>query len=531
MVALSRLGFFSTRRVISPLTHITQPAQRHGLNQVAQLRQRYGCHQFNTDSAGYPRQVHWTKNFNNVASALDAASPQPVTVTVIARIQTVRNHKKHAFVKLGDGSTTRELQVLLSPEKSTGLTTGSMITVTGVLQPCPPGKEQSHELLADEITIVDQVDPETYPLQKKHHTPQFLRAIPHIRLRTSRHMLLTRLRSEVDWFLSEWFRNHEFIRIHPPVITSTDCEGGGEVFTVTPASQKDTTEHFFHTPKFLTPSSQLHLEAYIHVHKAVWSLGPTFRAEKSDTPRHLSEFYMLEVEILTTSLYEVMHLVETLLRDITTKLSTSRLSQELLSRGRFSELESDPDCRIQGDALRARWQGLLTPEEYPRISYTEAMKMLENFHTKNPLAFANRPVWEHGLSLEHERHITETVGKGKNPVFVTDYPTILKPFYMPPSSSTTRRETCASFDLLFPGVAEVVGGSLRYHNANQVRTAMEKKGLTGDGMGWYLDLYDSGGVPHGGFGLGFDRLLCYLSGETNLREVVGFPRWHGRCEG
>ena len=536
-----------------PLRHTLQPRQKYGyhkciaqqaivpLKRTVKLGQKYGYHPFSTQVArlsksvrhpqqtSIPQQGHWTREFHDVASILEMPSPTSVPISVQARIQAVRKQKKHTFMKLGDNSTMRELQVLLSPELSEGLITGSTVKVSGMLQQCPPGLEQEYELVANKITIVGQVDPTTYRLQNKYHTPAFLRTIPHLRLRTPRHRLLARLRSNVDYFCSEWFRDHGFVRIHPPVITSSDSEGAGEMFTVAPASQEYSTEYFFHTPKFLTPSSQLHLEAYVLAHSAVWSLGPTFRAEKSETPRHLSEFYMLEAEILTTSISEVMDLVEQLLRSITTKLSASGLLQEFHSTDKYMDPKNDP--RVKGDALEARWKGLQTPEPYPRITYTDAITMLEMAYLQKPDLFNNQPKWGQSLALEHEKFLATTIGKNQTPVFVTDYPANVKPFYMLPSSGCVERQTSSCFDLLLPEVAELVGGSLRIDDAEQLRAAMAAKGIVGKNLDWYLELIKYDGLPHGGFGMGFDRLLCYLSGESNVREVVGFPRWVGRCDG
>ena len=253
-------------------------------------------------------------------------------MTVLSTIKTIRVQKKHAFVKLGDGSTADELQVVLPSSQAQGLAYGAAVKIDGSIRPCPPGKLQTHELDADKVALIGASHAETYPLQKKYQTKEYLRTLPHLRSRLTWNGLLRRLRSEVKWSCSQWFHEKGFLDVDPPIITSSDCEGAGEVFTVSPAvgdleglqaSLDGAVDHglgrsveppFFPSPKYLTVSSQLHLEADIHTSQKVWTLNPAFRAERSDTPRHLSEFWMLEAEIQSDSLEEVMAVVENLFR-------------------------------------------------------------------------------------------------------------------------------------------------------------------------------------------------------------------------
>lgn len=348
--------------------------------------------------------------------------------------------------------------------------------------------------------------------------------------------------------------------MQPPILTSSDCEGAGEVFTVstdssvsTPNTTENSSEYekvrFFRDPKFLTVSSQLHLEAFVHEHQKVWSLSPTFRAEKSDTPRHLSEFWMLEAEIQTESLEDVIGLVEQMIRSIVINLQGSKIFDEILSVRRSKESSKD---MVSAESIRRRWDGLLS-QPWPRITYTEVIQRLKSAVESQQVSFTYEPSWTKGLQLEHEKFITTAVGHG-HPVFVTFYPQHMKPFYMLPSEPDEickDNSTVACFDLLLPDVCEVVGGSLREHRKQQLINSMCKQGLKpshgedqpaiqhGDSalssadhsdLDWYVDLRRFGSVPHGGFGLGLDRLISYLTGVQNIKDVVPWPRWYGRCD-
>lgn len=398
-----------------------------------------------------------------------------------------------------------------------------------------------------------------YPVQKKYQSAEYLRTIPHLRLRTPFNAALARLKSECDYYLADYFRTRGFVRVQPPIITSSDCEGAGEVFQVSAkAPAEDATErtrghshreHFFRDPKFLTVSSQLHLEALIHEHPSVWTLSPTFRAEKSDTPRHVSEFWMLEAELRTDSLDAVMNVVEGMLAMLVNRLQGSTFPQELTAAASKADV-GDGDQRPRSQQLQERWNGL-TRSPYQRITYSNAIHLLRKATENQEAVFQYEPLWENGLQLEHEKYIAAHVGQG-SPVFVTHYPTAVKPFYMLPSTAESRGPSTAEcFDLLLPDGTEVVGGSIREHRLDSLARAMYAHGMTGasskpsltadspqetpavdeGGLGWYLDLRRFGSVPHGGFGLGFDRLIGYLAGVSNIRDVVSWPRYFGRCDG
>lgn len=389
-------------------------------------------------------------------------------------------------------------------------------------------------------------------------TPEYLRTMPHLRPRTPINSALLRLRSEAIATLTQFFATRDFVQTHPPIITSSDCEGGGEVFAVAPANEKtdDIAESYFRSPKYLTVSTQLHLEALAQAVGNVWTLSPTFRAEESDTSRHLSEFYMLEAEMsFVDKLDGVMDLIEDMLRYLSTNLYESRVAQELRWPGKEQGSGDDASARVSAEDIDGRWQGLMQ-SAWPRITYDDALKILK----KEEHRFEHPVVWGPGLLSEQEKYIARVVGNGK-PVFVTDYPMAIKPFYMrsttrpnglggDDSSGTTPTHyaTADCFDLLVPDYCEIAGGSMRENRLSQLLDAMKRQGMpvptldsditssTDDptqaagGLDWYVDLRRWGCPPHGGFGVGFDRLLSYLSGVRSIRDTVTFPRWYGRCD-
>lgn len=408
---------------------------------------------------------------------------------------------------------------------------------------------------------------QTFPIQKKYHSPDFLRQIPHLRIRTPFQSLLARFRSECLFQLGNVFHalpNGGFTQVQPPIITSSDCEGAGETFTLAPrgaaTSSSAEVDHFFRAPKYLTVSSQLHLEAYAAELGNVWTMTPVFRAEKSDTPRHLSEFYMLEAEAnFMYDLDSLTGLVEDMLRDLTRRLYNTPVGQEILSAKRTGESGQETSADQSGPDLRQRWAALMDGPKWHRITYTQAVEMLQRAVAEHGASFDHPPTWNGGLQTEHEKYIVEVLHQG-SPVFVTDYPRAIKPFYMLPSHTDNAKsapgETVACFDLLLPEVSEVAGGSLREHRLPNLIQNMRDYGLikprvssdpdasaptealyphlspTEDlgHLQWYADLRRWGSAPHGGFGLGFDRFLGYLSGVSSVRDIVPFPRYFGRAD-
>lgn len=386
------------------------------------------------------------------------------------------------------------------------------------------------------MTILNRI--QAYPIQKKYQSPEFLRTLPHLRTRLPFQALLLQFRSLMIAHITQFFLMQGFTQTHTPIITSSDCEGAGEVFTVSSNAAKTSdqksddgqVEHFFKTAKYLTVSSQLHLEALAQSVGPVWTLSPTFRAEKSDTARHLSEFYMLEAEMpFVDDMEVVMGLIQSMISQVTANLRDYPIVQDMIARA-DRRSEEDDIQNITASALDQRWAKL--QGEWPRVKYADCIEHLQQAAANDAKLFVFEPSWEGGLQAEHEKWLAE---KFEGPLFITDYPRHQKPFYMKPSEDG---KTVGCFDLIFPDLCEVVGGSMREHRSKELVESMKKHKLIKDESGnstsnldWYVDLRRYGSVPHGGFGLGFDRLVCYLTGVSNIRDVVAFPRWYGRCDG
>ncbi|KAK4166533.1 putative mitochondrial asparaginyl-tRNA synthetase precursor [Cladorrhinum sp. PSN259] len=465
-------------------------------------------------------------------------------VVVNGFVRSVRGMKAHRFVSLGDGSSLAPLQAVVETDQADGLAVGAAVRLTGSWV-SSPGAAQSHELHVKKVDILGPSDAKTFPIQKKYQTPEYLRTMPHLRPRTPLNAVLLRLRSEAIASLTQFFANRSFVQTHPPIITSSDCEGAGEVFTVTPVSNSAAEsaergpDEFFRSRKYLTVSTQLHLEALAQSVGNVWTLSPVFRAEQSDTSRHLSEFYMLETEMsFVDGLGPVMDLAEDMLRHLSTDLYNSATVGDLLTRSRSSGSDLLP-----ADEVARRWEGL-AEHDWPRITYAEAVKLLQ----QKADTFTHKPTWGAGLQSEHEKYVAEVVGEGRKPVFVTNYPRDIKAFYMLPTqapgsdSQDPSEATVDCFDLLVPDLCEIAGGSMREYRLEPLLEVMKRQGIikssldpasengSGSGLDWYVDLRRWGCPPHGGFGLGFDRLLSYLSGVHTVRDIVSFPRWYGRCD-
>lgn len=460
-------------------------------------------------------------------------------------MRSIRKQKRVAFAALGDGSGLGPVQAVLKPEMAEGLSNGAAVRLVGEWKRSG-GRGQSHELVVSSMALLGENDALAYPIQKKYQSPEFLRTIPHLRTRLPLQALLLQFRSLLTARLTWFFIEEGFTQTHTPIITSSDCEGAGEVFTVSSNASKASeqksedgqVEHFFRTPKYLTVSSQLHLEALAESVGHVWTLSPTFRAEKSDTARHLSEFYMLEAEMaFTDDMNAVMDLIKRMLCHVASDLREHPVTREIIARSGPESEEDDIQMKNQ-EALEQRWKSLLishasdrvpTYPSWPVLTYTECVAHLEEAAAKDKDLFKFKPTWDDGFQAEHEKWLAQ---KFASPLFITDYPRRQKPFYMTPNEDG---KTVRCFDLIFPDLCELVGGSMREHRSKELIQAMKAHGLIGgdsdiSGMDWYVDLRRYGSVPHGGFGLGFDRLLCYLTGVSNIRDVVAFPRWHGRCD-
>ncbi|KAH7134675.1 hypothetical protein B0J13DRAFT_641282 [Dactylonectria estremocensis] len=499
-------------------------------------------------------------------------------VEVCGWVRSVRKSSGVRFIDITDGSSMRPVQVVVDKALSTEMRPGAAVRLRGtwvneskqlgaeVSQDRPSylseigsatdatplatpedststanaSKSTTAELRVTEVELLGPSDPQSYPIQNKYQTPESLRTISHLRPRTPLNSTLLRFRSDATALVTQFFFREKFQQTHPPIITSSDCEGAGEAFAV----KANGPAEFFRDPKYLTVSSQLHLEALSQALGNVWTLSPTFRAEQSDTSRHLSEFYMLEAEVsFVQDMDEVMDLAQRMLNSLTQGLKELSAATEL-EKNRVDS--KDPAERLAFEdlvdqvQLDRRWRGMLTSKQWPRITYTEAIEMLK------PVAdrFEHKPTWGSGLQSEHEKYLAEEVGfdpvaDAYVPVFITQYPREIKAFYMrQAAASPAEGPTVDCFDLLVPNLGELAGGSMREHRLPQLEDNMRAHGLDipskrsvkGKELAWYLDLRRWGSPPHGGFGLGFDRLLSYLTGVPNVRDVVPFPRHYERCD-
>ena len=438
------------------------------------------------------------------------------SLTVCGWVRTKRESKGFAFLVVSDGSTQDTLQLLINSEPPAfqelyRCNTGSAIQATGVLRESP-AKGQKFELEVSELKVFGEAEPETYPLQKKGHTLEFLREISHLRPRTNTFGAVFRLRNILAASVHEFFQSRGFLWIHTPIITASDCEGAGDLFTVTSLDLHnppkndgggiDFSQDFFGRHAYLTVSGQLEAEFLAMSLGKVYTFSPTFRAENSNTTRHLSEFWMIEPEMAFADLRDDMKLSEDFFRFLCRKV-TEKGGKEL------AFLESQYQ-RISCEDL-AR----LAETSFAHISYTEAIKELKA--AKESFEF---PVsWGADLQSEHERYLTDKVIKG--PLIVTDYPKEIKAFYM---RLNPDGETVAAMDVLVPKVGEIIGGSQREERLDVLEERMKQTGIPQENLQWYLDLRRFGSAPHAGFGLGFERLVQYVTGMVNIRDVIPCPR-------
>lgn len=413
-------------------------------------------------------------------------------------IKNLRKQKRYWFAEISDGSMAEPLQAVIASEMikdNNTLTLGTSLEINGRLVKSL-GTMQKLEILVENFRILGNCPGESYPIQKFNNSADFLRINSlNFRLRTERDSSISRLKSELFSSISNVLRINDFIRIFPPILTEHDCEGGGEVFRVEADRQ-----NFFSKPAFLTVSTQLHLEIAAAAMPRVYSFSPVFRAENQDTTKHLSEFWMLECEM------SFLDELEPLLGFIEQSLKLS--VKDLFETGEYCNLDME-----RSDQFINR--------PFAKITYTDAINEL----LKSERKFFNPIHWGKDLQTEHERFLAEHIFK--SPVFVTDYPAKLKPFYMKLNDDG---KTVSCLDLLVPGIGEIVGGSLREDNYDRLRSNIQEKLGFSEGhipLQWYLDLRKFGSVPHGGFGLGFDRLLQFISGTNNIRDTVMIPRYAG----
>ena len=438
-------------------------------------------------------------------------------------VRTRRDSKGgFSFIELNDGSSQGNVQIVAPAALANyesevkHLTTGSSVTITGEVK-ASPAKGQPTEVHADSVTVHGGADAHTYPLQKKGHSFEFLRTIAHLRPRTNTFGAVTRVRNQVGRSIHDFFQEQGFLYVHPPIITASDCEGAGQMFKVSTLdlaklprkdSGVDFAEDFFGKPAFLTVSGQLEAEIFACAVGKVYTFGPTFRAENSNTPRHLAEFWMIEPEMAFYDLNDNMDLAEAFLKRIM-RDALERCPEDMKF---FNE-------RIDNTVI-ATLEGIIH-SEFVRISYTEAIDILQ----KSCKTFEFPVAWGNDLQAEHERYLTEETFK--KPVILFDYPKTIKAFYMRLNDDG---KTVRAMDVLVPRVGEIIGGSQREERLGVLEQRMKETGLNPEAYWWYLDLRRYGTVPHSGFGLGLERTVQFVTGMANIRDVIPFPRTPGNAE-
>lgn len=449
-------------------------------------------------------------NVKALYTAYEKGELKAIPVKLQGWVKTNRNNGTIGFIEFNDGSAFKGVQIVYEKNKIDNFAevdkyrTGAAFEVYGKVVLTPEMK-QPFEVHADKVVLVGDVA-EDYPLQKKRHTPEFLREIAHLRPRTNTHTALFRLRSELSYALHKYLYDHEFVYVHTPIITGNDAEGAGNVFNVV-TDHKD-PNFFFGKEASLTVSGQLHVESFALTFGKVYTFGPTFRAEESNTTRHAAEFWMLEPELAFTDLNGNMDSIE-----------------EIIKYSVAYVLEKCPDeidffTKFYDKTLKDRLEALVKSKVL-RITYTKAVEILKEAQQKGVKFQFDNIFWGMDLASEHERYLCEVYTNG--PVFVTDYPKDIKAFYMRLNDDG---KTVAACDLLVPGVGELVGGSQREDRYDVLKAKMIEGGNLED-LEWYLDLRKYGGVPHSGYGIGFDRLLMYLTGVQNIRDVQPYARVFG----
>ena len=442
-------------------------------------------------------------------------------ITVGGWVRSIRDSKAFGFIVINDGTFFTPLQVVYHDdmenfEEISKLNVGAAVVVTGTLVATPQAK-QPFEIQAKTVTVEGASAPD-YPLQKKHHSFEYLRTIAHLRPRTNTFQAVFRVRSLTAYALHKFFQERGFVYVHTPIITGSDCEGAGEMFRVTTMDMEnvpktengavDYTQDFFGKETSLTVSGQLNAETYAQAFGNVYTFGPTFRAENSNTTRHAAEFWMLEPEMAFADLEDDMDLAEDMLKYVINYVMENA-PEEMNFFNSFVD-----------KGLIDRLTNVAT-SEFARITYTDAIEILKKHNDK----FEFKVSWGIDLQTEHERYLTEEVYK--RPVFVTDYPKDIKAFYM---KQNPDGKTVAAVDCLVPGIGEIIGGSQREDDYEKLATRMEELGMKTEDYGFYMDLRKYGSTRHAGFGLGFERCIMYLTGMGNIRDVVPFPRTVNNCE-
>lgn len=442
-------------------------------------------------------------------------------VTVGGWIRSIRDSKTFGFIVVNDGSYFEPLQVVYHDkmenfDEISRQNVGAAIIVTGTLVATPQAK-QPFEIQADEVTVEGASAPD-YPLQKKRHSLEYLRTMTHLRPRTNTFQAVFRIRSLCAYAIHKFFQEQSFVYVHTPLITGSDCEGAGEMFRVTTLDMKtpplteegniDYSQDFFGKETNLTVSGQLNGEAYAQAFRNIYTFGPTFRAENSNTTRHAAEFWMIEPECAFADLNDNMDLAEAMLKYVI-RYVLENAPEEMNFLNSFVD-----------KGLLDRLNHVMN-SEFGHVTYTEAVEILE----KNNDKFDYKVCWGCDLQTEHERYLTEEIFK--KPVFVTDYPKEIKAFYMKQNEDG---KTVAAMDCLVPGIGEIIGGSQREDDYDKLMNRMNELGLKAEDYSFYLDLRKYGSTRHSGFGLGFERCVMYLTGIGNIRDAIPFPRTVGNCD-
>lgn len=469
--------------------------------------------------------------------ALLESKQTDIDVTVKGWVRTFRNNQ---FIALNDGSTNSNIQVVVDFENTDAallkrITTGAALSVKGLLV-ASLGKGQTVEVKAKEIEILGDSDPEKYPLQPKKHSLEFLREIAHLRFRTNTFGAIFRVRNTLSFAIHQFFQDKGFVYLHTPIITASDAEGAGETFHVTnfdlenpPKGENgevDFKQDFFGRATNLTVSGQLEGELGAMALSDIYTFGPTFRAENSNTTRHLAEFWMIEPEMAFADITDNMDTAEALLKYVIKyALDKNAEDLEFLSQRLADEEKQKPQQERSEMTLIEKLQFCLA-NDFERLTYTEAIDILKE-STPNKKKKFQYPVegWGTDLQSEHERYLVEK--HFKKPVILTDYPMEIKSFYMRQNDDG---KTVAAMDILFPGIGEIVGGSQREERLDKLEQRMDDLGIPKDELWWYLDTRRFGACPHAGFGLGFERLVLFVTGMGNIRDVIPFPRFPKNAE-
>ncbi|WP_438363301.1 asparagine--tRNA ligase [Spiroplasma endosymbiont of Danaus chrysippus] len=442
-------------------------------------------------------------------------------VTVNGWVRSNRNSKKVGFLDLNDGSSINNLQVVYDPNLEntnnlTNVTTGSAVTITGNLILTPNAK-QPFELKVITATVYN-ICANDYPIQKKEHTNEFLREHAHLRVRTNTFLSLFRIRDQVSWSIHKFFHDNQFIYLHSPLITANDAEGASENFIVTTITNDKYEKDFFGKKASLTVSGQLNAEAYAQSLQKVYTFGPTFRAEKSNTTRHAAEFWMVEPEFTFSNLQDnivlAQKLIKTVIRDVLNNCNSE-----------LKFLEQKQETKNEQSLIEKLQKIVDFKSDFKVITYTEVIELLLTAQKKGKKFEFNEIKWGIDLQSEHERYLCEEITK--QPTFVINYPQTIKAFYMklnPIDSNYPQQKTVAAMDLLVPGIGELIGGSVREDNYEQLLKNKTQFKIEGNDLQWYFDLRKYGYAPSAGFGLGLERFLMFITGINNIRDVIPFPR-------